>query len=194
MEADEPITNVDAAKRYFQSMGCSHFHMSREIPQRYSEYRGLNIPKSKEVEWTREEILSALDRLRSGDTPRKELWTIHSSATTLVLDGKFDDQLESLADASSSIEGVIRSQRDRLLVAETIVGRQDIRYRPGLIFCSHDSRRDDLASQYAALAKTLVEKPFAAPDEEDRRQRLILALEKTRNACNVTEPNQELIG
>jgi hypothetical protein len=114
MEGDVAITSVGAAKRYFQSMGCSHFHMSREIPQRYSEYRGLNIPKSKETEWTREEILSALERLQSDDTPRKELWAIHSSVTTLLLEGNFDDQLESLFDASSSISGLISSQRDRL--------------------------------------------------------------------------------
>lgn len=185
MEDDEPITNVDAAKRYFQSMGCSHFHMSREIPQRYSEYRGLNIPKSKETEWAQQEILSALDRLQADDTPRKELWSIHSSVTTLVLDGSFDDQLEPLMDASSFIEGVIRSQRDRLLVAETIVGRQDISYRPGLIFRSHDSTRRDLAARFACLVDALAEKPFAAPDEEDRRQRLLSGLEKTRVSCGI---------
>ncbi|WP_339731659.1 hypothetical protein [uncultured Gimesia sp.] len=161
--------------------------MSREIPQRYSEYRGLNIPKSKETEWTREEILSALDRLQSGETPRKELWAIHSAVTTLVLDGRFHDQLEPLLDASSSIEGVMRSQRDHLIVAETIVGRQDIQYRPGLIFRAYDSSREDLAARYAGLADTLVEKPFIAPVDEDRRQRLILALEKTRIACNIAK-------
>ena len=189
MEGDEPITSVDAAKRYFQSMGCSHFHMSREIPQRYSEYRGLNIPRSKETEWTREEILSALERLRSACTPRKELWAIHSAVTTLVLEGKFHDQLDSLFDASSSIEGVIQSQRDRLLVAETIVGRQDIQYRPGLVFGSHDSSRGDLGARYAGLASTLTDKPFVAPDEEERRQRLLSALEKTRMACNIPNTN-----
>ena len=185
MKCDEPITSVDSAKRYFQSMGCSHFHMSREIPQRYTEYRGLKIPKSKETEWTREEMLSALERLQSDDTSRKELWAIHSAVTTLLLEGKFHDQLESLFDASLSIEGVIRSQRDRLLVAETIVGRQDIQYRPGLVFGSHNSSREDLAARFAGLASTLTDKPFVAPDEEDRRQRLLSALEKTRMACNI---------
>lgn len=184
MEDDEPITNADAAKRYFQSMGCSSFHMTRENPQRYSEYRGLNIPKSKETEWTREEILSALERLHSVDTPHKELWSIHSSVTTLVLDGRFDDQLEALLEASSAIERVIQSQHDRLLVAETIVGRQDIRYRPGLVFKSHDSSRDDLAAQYLGLAERLTEHPFADSTNEDRRQRLLSSLAKTSVACN----------
>lgn len=187
MVGDEPITSVDAAKRYFQSMGCSHFHMYREIPQRYSEYRGLNIPESIETEWTREEILSALDRLMSDDTPRKELWSIHAAVTTLILDGKFDDHLEALFDVSSSIEGVIRSQRDRLIVAETIVGRQDIQYRPGLIFRSHDTSREDLAARYTMLADKFAEKPLATHDEEARRQRLLSALGKTRMACKITQ-------
>ena len=166
--------------------------MSREIPQRYSEYRGLNISKTQERVWTHEEILSALQRLQSDDTPRKELWAIHSAVTTLVLDGKFFDQLESLFEASSSIEGEIRAQRERLLVAETVVGRQDVQYRPGLIFSSHYSTRDDLAARYVGLVFTLTEKPFADPNEEDRRQRLLSALEKTRAACNIANTNQEL--
>lgn len=191
MEGDEPITTVDAAKRYFQSMGCSHFHMSREIPQRYSEYRGLNIPKSQEAEWAREEILALFDGLRSEETPRKDLWSIHSAVTTLVFDWRLHDQLEALFDVSLSIEGVIRSQRDRLLVAETIVGRQGISHRPGLIFGSHDSSREDLAARYAGLADTLADKPFSGLDDEDRRQRLLLSLEKTKNACNIAGAKQE---
>jgi hypothetical protein len=45
-----PIKTVEQAKEYFREMGCSHFHMGREAPNRYDEYKGLNISKEMEIE------------------------------------------------------------------------------------------------------------------------------------------------
>ena len=53
---DKPIKTVEQAKEYFGAMGCSHFHMGREFPQRYDEYRKLNIPKQTETEWQKEQF------------------------------------------------------------------------------------------------------------------------------------------
>ena len=50
------IQTIEDAKRYFQSMGCSHFHMSREYPERYTEYEALEITKAQETEWRQDEI------------------------------------------------------------------------------------------------------------------------------------------
>ena len=48
---EEPIVTVEQAKEYFMKMGCSHFHMAREFPQRYEEYKQLEITKQVEINW-----------------------------------------------------------------------------------------------------------------------------------------------
>jgi hypothetical protein len=42
---DKPIQNIQQAKEYFLAMGCSHFHMGREYPERYTDLN--NIPAAK---------------------------------------------------------------------------------------------------------------------------------------------------
>ena len=42
-EHDEPISNIEQAKRYFISMGCSHFQLCREDSQKAKEYYALKI-------------------------------------------------------------------------------------------------------------------------------------------------------
>ena len=58
---DEPIENIDQAERYFKSMGCSHFHMIRENPQRTKEYKQLDIDPWIESEWIKEEFENKLE-------------------------------------------------------------------------------------------------------------------------------------
>jgi len=48
---DEPIRTIEQAKEFFKAMGCSHFHMDRELPKRSQEYKLLNISKQTEAEW-----------------------------------------------------------------------------------------------------------------------------------------------
>ena len=50
MEFNKPLTTLEDAKRYYQAMGCSHFHMAREYPEPYQEYRTLKIAESVEAQ------------------------------------------------------------------------------------------------------------------------------------------------
>ena len=62
-EHDEPILNLEQAKRYFMLMGCSHFHLNREDLQRAEEYRALNISEELESHWRKEHFERRLSEI-----------------------------------------------------------------------------------------------------------------------------------
>jgi len=207
MEFDTPILSLPEAKRYFQTMGCSSFHMSREYPERYDEYRALHIPKATEAEWASEDILSKFCELEGGEGTIEPLWNTHSRVADLVLEWKFDHHLGRLLKATLAIEDRLE-QFDRLLVAETVVGRQHLNSRSGLIFRSHDSGRDDLAKDFSDTARRFVDTKFnnltnqkwsdtllqggipqsviaRMPELDRRRQQLLEKLKKTESICGI---------
>jgi hypothetical protein len=184
MEFNTPIKSLPEAKRYFQAMGCSSFHMAREYPERYDEYQALGISKATETEWASEEVLSKIGQIENGEKTSDELWVIHSRLADLILDHKFELYLDRLLEVTKSLETRL-SQRDKLIVAETIVGRQDLRYRPGLIFRSRDSGRLATAKGFAHVARRLAAAPFTTMDLEHRRQRLLETLAQTENLCGI---------
>lgn len=73
----EPIRSVEQAKEYFISMGCSHFHMVREYPERYEEYRRLNITKQTETEWRTEQVIDFCNQIIGNGYDFSQLWIIH---------------------------------------------------------------------------------------------------------------------
>jgi hypothetical protein len=184
VEFDVPVKTLEDAERYFKAMGCSHFHMSREYPARYSEYQFLQVNKRTEAEWIEEEIWAAVDLLGKATTEWSDLWAIHTRLTDLVVRNGFEGFLECVLAATSKIEARL-PQFDKLLVAETIVGRQKPEYRPGLIFRCHDSARQDQAHGYYRLGRRLVNKVFQSQEHEQRRQDLLAALAVTATCCNL---------
>lgn len=77
------ITNTKEAKKYYFEMSCNHFHMAREYPKRYSEYKNQLILKSEEEQWTLEFISSKLEALQHIYTS-KELRAILMEVYTAV--------------------------------------------------------------------------------------------------------------
>jgi CheY-like chemotaxis protein len=190
---DIPIKTPEDAKRYFKAMGCSGFHMCRECPVRYEEFRRLNIAKDQQRQWAEESVSAALAELRSGTLEREHLWSVHSRMTDIVKGWELTPFLEEVYEVTCVI-GSMMPQRDRLLVAETIVGRQELRYRPGYIFQSLDAGNAALARKFAAQARRLVDQPFPkenpeplypGEDLEERRQCLLATLAATEQACGI---------
>lgn len=184
MQLDLPITTIAEAKRFFQAMGCSSFHMAREYPEHYDQYRALGISKDTEAEWTVEVITAAIEQLKGGGTDPTELWVIHSRLADLIAGRRFNSFLADVLEASNAIENLL-PQKDRLLVAETIVGRQAIRYRSGLIFQSYDSTHTELAKAFSDLARRLAATPFKSVELEARRLKLLSTLAETETVCGV---------
>lgn len=147
---DIPIDSIQQAKEYFKAMGCSHFHMSREYPERYKEYEKLNISKSKEAEWREEEV----DKYYSCILENKDntnLWWIHSRIADLVESLKTRRVLEKLVEVTFYIRDRV-PYKDRVMVSETINGRKDRKYRSGLIYLAYDLHEIPMAKAFAELS------------------------------------------
>lgn len=54
MDLNQTIEHIDEAKTFYWRMGCSHFHMAREYPERYAEYKALAIRSETEAAWRQE--------------------------------------------------------------------------------------------------------------------------------------------
>jgi hypothetical protein len=171
IKPNQSADKLEEAKRHFQEMGCSHFHMGRENPGYYKDYLALGICQETEMAWASETVSATIYRLCHETADRNELWSRHARLTDIVLGYKLNNSLESLLHATLVIEPLL-PQKDRLLVAETIVGRQEAKSRKGLIFESLDAGQKTLAEKFVQLVRHLIKEPFAGLEMEARRQRV----------------------
>ena len=182
---DAPIVDLHGAEAYFRAMGCSHFHMSREYPKRYNEYQSLGITKSQETEWTEEELEELHLQASNRDAEAQILWEIHSCMEDLVRILKTVSSLECIHDTTVDIEQRL-PPRGKMLVAETINGRQDFRYRGGLIFLAYDIGRKDIAESFANLSARLSESALKhLGSESDRCRKAYSDADAIRNLLKI---------
>lgn len=185
MEDGTPLNTLEDAKRYFQEMGCSHFHMCREWTAKYDEYRRLGISKEQEIEWTADACHEAAGLLKGSELKPDQLWWQHSKLATLVDGAELWELLEDVYEATLAIESRLPS-RGRMLVAETIAGKDAMERREGLIFQSYDAGRPSLATQFAAAARRLAAGPFDRTDVDlDRVQRALARVAQIERACGL---------
>lgn len=137
----------------------------------------MGIGKEQETAWAFEAATEGLAHLESDGVDRDEAWWRHSHVEDLIVQRRFHGLLGRLLNATAVIQPLL-SQRDRLLVAETIVGRVDPKWRRGLIFPSHDFGEHEVAREFAQQARNLVAEAFEDPKMETRRTAL---LEKWRD-------------
>jgi hypothetical protein len=146
---ERPIKDLEAAKCYFQAMGCSHFHMFREYPDRYNEYKVLNISSEMEFEWRQDSLEALAASFR--DKPPKDFWWIHSRMDELVRSLKTPEAVSVIYECTVGMKDKL-PPTGKLLVAETINGRQEIKYKPGLIFLSYKLGEVVIAKDFATMA------------------------------------------
>ena len=147
---DEPITSIQQAKSFFQPMGCSHFHMDREYPNRAKEYKHLGISKQMEKEWTQEKFDEHYVRIMENSDPAS-LWILHSAMENLLTSIKSESALEKMLKATKFIRDKV-PLKDRVIVAETINGRTVRSARQGLIYLAYDWNNIPAAKEFADLA------------------------------------------
>jgi hypothetical protein len=147
---DEPIETAQQAKEFFRALGCSHFHMDREYPERSKEYGQLHISKQTETEWRKEQFDEYYVSIM-GNQDASLLWKLHS---------RMYDLFEALETGTALIQMLqvtrhIRNQvpvEDRVIVAETINGRTVQSARTGLIYKAYDSGNIPVAREFAELS------------------------------------------
>ncbi|HQE34857.1 MAG TPA: hypothetical protein PLQ70_09345, partial [Flavobacterium alvei] len=82
MKTDNPIKNLEQAKAFFVSMGCSGFHMMRENHLKYDEYRALEIDPSIESEWIKEVFEKKLEKFNT-ISPNDYGWQLDNLASLI---------------------------------------------------------------------------------------------------------------
>jgi len=149
---DIPIKTLEQAKNFFMYMECSLFHMGREHPQRYAEYKHLNIPKQTENEWRRDkfyEISSKIMENPSSDST----WRLHSQMHDLFVSLRTKDEVLKMLEVTKYIRDKVPAN-DRVIIAETINGRARREDRSGLIYSAYDIGDFATAKEFAELSLT----------------------------------------
>ena len=146
----EPIKSIQQAKEYFRAMGCSHFHMAREFPLRYEEYKGLNISKQQETEWRTERLDEYYTHIMNNEKGNP-IWIVHSNMAELVETLKTDKALEKILNVTHYIHDAVPFE-DRVIVSETINGRAHRQSRRGLIYLAFDLNKIHIAKSFIELS------------------------------------------
>jgi len=152
-EHDEPIQNIEQAKRYFISMGCSHFHLTREHPQRAKEYYALDIDRDIELQWLKEEFERQLSEINS-DNLEHLCWRYSSLKDMMVRDNFY---LDKMIEVTDKIQDFLPTDQIRIILS-AIIGNNATKGKEGLIERSFQLDRLDLVYKFIAHAKSLLEK------------------------------------
>lgn len=150
---NEPIENIEQAKRYFISMGCSRFHMMREYPKRYDEYRALDIDPSIESEWIKEEFEKKIEDFNKN--PTNEYGHLLRSLDSMIERKEF--YLEKLLELVINIQDKVPLDQIEYVLS-TIIGNNGTKSKGGLIQKSYDLKRIDLANKFYILTKLFLKK------------------------------------
>lgn len=160
------ITNWKEAKKYFLDMGCSHFHMSRDYPETYKEYKNKNISRQTENHWRQEQFNKYFYALLSAECSLSDMWIIHSRMNDLIEyeeEMRTLDNLSRLLTATEHIKDIVPI-KDVAMISETINGRSERRYRRGPIYSSYDLGNVEMARSFAELSQYLINRK-SNPDE-----------------------------
>ena len=150
---NEPILNLEQAKRFFIKMGCSHFHMVREYPDKYNAYKAF-VSDELESKWTKEEFERRVAETLF--TPRQEIgeW-YHWKIASIIQQDHGDFYLETILKLTADIKEIIPPDQLKYMLS-AIVGTDGSPAHGGLIDKSCQLGRLDLAQQYIAYAKHFI--------------------------------------
>jgi len=173
---EESILTNEQAKEFFKAMGCSHFHMDREFPERFHEYKQLNISEQMETEW-REEQFDYYFVTITQSKDKKSLWGTYSDMYELFETLKSDTTLIKMLDAAKNIRDKV-PLKDRIIVAETINGRGLREFRQGLIYSAYDLNNISAAKEFIELSLDF------ATHHERANQSLVTRCQNAIKLCN----------
>jgi hypothetical protein len=157
----EPIKTIEQAKEFFIKMDGSPYEMAREYPQRYDEYRQLNISKQTELEWREELLEKHFDSIKESKDAG-QIWTIYSNMYRVFENLKTSTALEKMLETTQYIRDKA-PMKNRVIIAEYINGLTARSTRQGLIYIAYDSNNISAAKAFIELSLH-----FSAYDGQDR--------------------------
>jgi hypothetical protein len=147
------IKTIEQAKRYFISMGCSHFHLDREDFDRAKEYRALKISSSTESTWRQEEFDKQLSNFYNTD--KSKFGLTFSSLAYITETTEY--YLQHLSDLIIQINDKISKDQIRTVLS-TIIGNDSTNTHGGLIQKAYGIRRKDLQHSFIECSLTLIDR------------------------------------
>lgn len=128
--------SLEGAKKLFLLSNCSKFVMAREYFLEYQIYLSLGIEKETENIWRQEQLIKYFESIKS-KSEDQNLWLIYSKMYELVEAIKDQNSLLIMVNALKQINDEL-DQKEKIIIAETIIGRKDRSCRSGLIYMAYD--------------------------------------------------------
>ena len=172
---------MNEAREYFISMGCSAFHMAREYPDRYDHYKRLHITAELEHQWTMEAFTDTYDKVLGGHHS-ENLWAWHSRWEEYMHTLNSREYFSKMLTLTRFVTPK-ETDGQRVVIAETINGRRDNKFRDGLIYGAYDCGMPAEAMAFANIALWLAEHDREPVPNENRwsAERVVDSRRKTES-------------
>ncbi len=149
---NDEIKTLEQAKRYFISMGCSHFHLDREDFDRAKEYRSLKISSATESLWRQEEFDRQLSNFPNTD---KDNFGFAYSSLAYISETT-DYYLQHLNELANRIlKDLSGRQINYCLIS--VIGNDSTNTHGGLIQKANSIQRHDLRGHFISIALSLID-------------------------------------
>ena len=186
MDWSEPLRTLKDAEAFYRAHHCNGFHMYREHPKRYAEYEGMEITQVTEASWMREECETLIAELFQAPGPSPTHWWQHHVAAEYIERLRATDLLRRFVSVTGHLRPLV-PYRDRILVAETTVGRH-VPNEEGPIWTARSLRAFDVAQALVALVPAFLNgtsEIMGAPPLAERKAKVILRLDALGEAPRV---------
>ena len=117
----------------------------------------MNIDKSQEREWTKESLAACNNQILDQHTNDAELWWAHSRMADLAKKLKTTEAIEIVYSATLTLIDRLQP-KSSLIVAETIIGRQYLKYRSGMIFLAYDLGLKEITRDFSIVTMKLIDR------------------------------------
>lgn len=181
----KPLRSLADAERFYRAFYCSHFHMGRELPDRLDEYIAFRVTRATEDAWMREDCEMRLAEMLQATGVSPTLWSEHSIVSKFIERLRAPDLLIRFEAVTRHLQKLIPDE-DRILVAETIIGRYDPDAPEGPIRLARSLREFGVAASLSALVPAYLdgntEIAGAARPLEERKVEVIRRLRALNQA------------
>ena len=156
------------SETFFKDYNGLKFHMFREEPLKYNEYKNLCVPQSLEETWRQnivDDEINLLLNLATKQSINTPIWTIQDKLIQVLSEMNENQKhnATSLFNAFEKIDFNELSKKERILIAENMSGRDD-NFKDGAIFfiCTNS----DLKSPLSTLVDRLLDFSCTYDDNE----------------------------
>jgi hypothetical protein len=175
------IRSISDARRFFEAMDGSPYHMMRDHPDRWGEYWELKIDDAQEDQWRREMLTKLSDQLLNPATDAKELWWLHSRMERICTDVDDAESVLKIYEVTRRIAGRLPLE-DGIIVAETINGHGYHSFqtgltvytnKTGLIYLAMKHGLRDVAQDLAGYSMSLAQRAKSGKVDVERAEMAI---------------------